>query len=64
MTDSVSTAAMNQPARTAIFTARKMRSDLIERRSEMDDDPVINSLLYALIFLCLLEYWLSAGVIA
>jgi hypothetical protein len=63
MTVSVSTAARNQPARTAIFTARKMRSDLTGRENAMDEDPIVNSLIYALLFICMLEFWLATGTI-
>lgn len=39
------------------------RNNSKEPEKETSEDPVINSLIYALIFLCLLEYWLANGVI-
>ena len=43
--------------------AGKMRNDLTERGREMDKDPVVNSLIYLLMFFCLLEFWLTTGII-
>jgi hypothetical protein len=48
---------------TVIRNALMRRKDSKEQENETSDDPVINSLIYALIFLCLLEYWLANGVL-
>lgn len=53
----------NLLALIAMQVAERMRNVLTERESAMDDDPVINSLIYLLMFFGLLEYWLLTGVL-
>jgi len=55
--------ARNLPVLIVMPVAGKMRNVLIEPGSAMDDDPVVNSLIYLLMFFCLLEFWLSNGII-
>jgi hypothetical protein len=43
--------------------AGKTQNVLTERGSAMHEDPIVNSLIYLLMFLCLLEFWLTTGVI-